>query len=89
MGASVAAQSKSFGSLALSAQDVADATIDAYGTVDLRAGIGSADDKWKLTLWGTNVADKYYWTNALRVYDTVVRYSGRPAEYGVSINWRW
>jgi outer membrane receptor protein involved in Fe transport len=89
MGASVAAQSKSFGSLALSAHDVADATIDAYGTVDLRAGVGSADDKWKVTLWGTNVADKYYWTNALRVYDTVVRYSGRPAEYGISINWRW
>jgi outer membrane receptor protein involved in Fe transport len=89
VGASVAAQSKSFGSLALSAQDVADATIDAYGTVDLRAGIESADDKWKVTLWGTNVTDKYYWTNALRVYDTVVRYSGRPAEYGISIHWRW
>jgi outer membrane receptor protein involved in Fe transport len=89
MGASVAAQSKSFGSLALSAQDVADATIDAHGTLDLRAGIGSADEKWKITLWGTNVTDKYYWTNALRVYDTVVRYAGRPAEYGVSAHWRW
>ena len=89
VGASVAAQSKSFGSLALSAQDVADSTIDAYATVDLRAGIESADDKWKVMLWGTNVTDKYYWTNALRVYDTVVRYSGRPAEYGVSISRRW
>jgi outer membrane receptor protein involved in Fe transport len=89
VGASVAGQSKSFGSLALSAQDVADATIDAYGTVDLRTGIESADDKWKVTLWGNNVTDKYYWTNALRVYDTVVRYSGRPAEYGISINRRW
>jgi outer membrane receptor protein involved in Fe transport len=68
---------------------VADATIDAYGTVDLRTGIESADDKWKVTLWGNNVTDKYYWTNALRVYDTVVRYSGRPAEYGISINRRW
>jgi outer membrane receptor protein involved in Fe transport len=89
VGASVAAQSKSFGSLALSAQDVADATIDARGTVDLRAGVESADDKWKVMLWGTNVTDKYYWTNALRVYDTVVRYSGRPAEFGISIHWRW
>jgi outer membrane receptor protein involved in Fe transport len=88
VGASLAAQSKSLGSLALSAQDVADATIDAHATVDLRAGVASADDKWKVTLWGTNVTDKYYWTNALRVYDTVVRYSGRPAEYGISINWR-
>jgi outer membrane receptor protein involved in Fe transport len=88
MGASLAAQSRSLGSLALSPQDVADATIDAHGTLDLRAGVASADDKWKVTLWGTNVTDKYYWTNALRVYDTVVRYSGRPAEYGISINWR-
>jgi iron complex outermembrane recepter protein len=89
VGASAAAQSKSYGSLELSAQDVRDATIDAYATVDLRAGIKSADGKWKVTLWGTNVADKYYWTNALRVYDTVVRYSGRPAEYGIAFNWRW
>jgi iron complex outermembrane receptor protein len=89
VGASVAAQSKSFGSLALSAQDVSDATIDAYATVDLRAGVESADGKWKFTSWGTNVADKYYWTNALRVYDTVVRYAGRSAEYGVSVSWRW
>jgi outer membrane receptor protein involved in Fe transport len=89
LGAGVAAQSKSFGSLALSAQDIADATIGAYATVDLRAGIESFDSKWKVTLWGTNVTDKYYWTNELRVYDTVVRYSGRPAEYGINIGRRW
>jgi outer membrane receptor protein involved in Fe transport len=89
VGADIAAQSMSFGSPELSAQDVADATIDAHATVDLHAGLKSADDKWRLTLWGTNVTDRYYWTNALRVYDTVVRYSGLPAEYGISLGWRW
>jgi outer membrane receptor protein involved in Fe transport len=89
VGASIAAQSSSIGSLQLSSRDVADATIDPHGTLDLRAGIGSSDNRWKMTLWGTNVTDRYYWTNALRVYDTVVRYAGRPAEYGISLDWRW
>ena len=89
VGASVAAQSQSLGSLELSPRDVADARIGSRATLDLRAGYESADDRWKVTLWGTNVTDKYYWTNALRVYDTVVRYSGRPAEFGISCSWRW
>jgi iron complex outermembrane receptor protein len=88
IGATVAAQSHSLGSLELSAQDVADATIDARATLDLRAGIETLSGKWSVALFGTNVTDKYYWTNALRVYDTAVRYSGRPAEFGIRFSWR-
>jgi iron complex outermembrane receptor protein len=88
VGASIAAQSRSAGSLQLSSRDVADAAIAAYGTLNLRTGVESSDNRWRVTLWGTNVIDRYYWTNALRVYDTTVRYAGRPAEYGVSFSWR-
>jgi outer membrane receptor protein involved in Fe transport len=88
VGAGVAAQAESIGSLELSARDVADARIDGRAVLNLRAGYKTADGRWKVALWGSNVTDKYYWTNALRVYDTVVRYSGRPAEYGISCSWR-
>jgi iron complex outermembrane receptor protein len=88
VGATIAAQSKSYASLQLSPQDVADATIDPYAILNLRAGYKAANDKWRVTLWGTNVTDRYYWTNALRSYDTHVRYTGRPAEFGISVNCR-
>ena len=89
LGGNLSAQTKSYGSPQLSAQGKADATIDGYAILDLRAGFGSDNDRWKVTFWGKNVTNTYYWTNALRNYDTVVRYAGRPAEYGVSFAWRY
>lgn len=86
LGASGHGQTKSYGSPAVT--DVDDVTIKGYATLDLRSGIGSPDDKWKITFWGTNVTNTHYWTNRLRNYDTVVQYTGRPAEYGATISWR-
>ena len=37
-----------------------------------------------MTFWGKNVTSKYYWINVNQSYDTVVRYAGRPSEYGVT-----
>lgn len=87
-GANVAAQSKSFGSPQLGGQPKKDAQIDGYATLDLRAGFGASDDSWKITFWGRNVTNKFYWTNSLRNFDTIVRYTGRPAEYGVTAGFR-
>jgi outer membrane receptor protein involved in Fe transport len=89
LGGNLSAQTESYGSPQLSVQGRADARIDGYAALDLRAGFGSSDDHWKVTFWGKNVTNTYYWTNALRNYDTVVRYAGRPAEYGVSVAWRY
>lgn len=89
LGASVSAQSKSYGSPQLSDKGKKDAQIDGYALLDLRAGFGASDDRWKISVWGKNVTNTYYWTNALRNFDTVVRYAGRPAEYGVTFAWRY
>lgn len=86
VGASVRAQTRSYGSPQLGGQDKRDATIRGYATLDLRAGVQSSDG-WKLMLWGRNVTDTHYWTNSLRAFDTIVRYTGRPAEYGVTFNY--
>ncbi len=59
--------------------------IPKYTLVDLRASIGDADDAWRLSLWGKNVTNKFYLTNALRDVDTIVRFTGRPATYGATM----
>jgi outer membrane receptor protein involved in Fe transport len=87
LGAGLRSQTKSYGSPQLGGQNKLDATIDGYTTVDLRAGLTSPDAGWRLMLWGKNVTDTHYWTNSLRAFDTIVRYTGRPAEYGVTFNY--
>jgi len=49
----------------------------------LRAGIES--DHWRLEVWGKNVFDKYYWNTAYPAFDAIVRYTGMPATYGVTL----
>ena len=64
-------------------------TIDGYTLVDLRAGVASADDRWRLSVWGRNIFDKYYWTNAYRIADVSARFAGKPATYGVTLAFRY
>jgi outer membrane receptor protein involved in Fe transport len=64
-------------------------TIDAYALVDLQAGIAASDDRWRLSLYGKNVFNKYYWTNVVAAFDTIGRYAGMPATYGVSYSRRF
>ena len=60
--------------------------VDAYTLVDLRAGVGAADGHWRLTFWGRNVGDEYYWTTGNPNMDTTVRFAGMPATYGVTLS---
>jgi len=63
--------------------------IDSYGLLDLRAGIDTVDGKWGVQLWGRNVTDEYYWTNAVLATDGPVRYTGRPATYGIRVKYNF
>ncbi len=63
--------------------------IDGYTLLDLRAGIASADDRWKISVWGRNVTDKYYWTNAYKIADVSARYAGMPATWGATLSFRY
>lgn len=63
--------------------------VKAYSLVDLRAGIESLNGTWRLSAWGRNVGDTYYWTAANRNLDTIVRFAGRPATYGLSLSYRF
>lgn len=63
--------------------------IDGYTLIDLRAGIGADNDRWKLSVWGRNVTNKYYWTNAYKISDVSARFAGMPATYGASLSFRY
>ena len=63
--------------------------IPTYALLDLRAGMAGSDDSWMLTVWGRNVTNKYYWTNVFKTLDTVQRYAGMPATYGVTFALKW
>lgn len=55
--------------------------VKSYKTLDLYAGIGK--DNWEFQVWGRNVTDEWYWTNAVSNNDATVRYTARPATYGI------
>ena len=63
--------------------------VRGYGLLDLRAGLEAPDGKWRVSLYGRNVTNEYYWTAAYRITDTSVRYAGRPATYGITANYRF
>lgn len=63
--------------------------IKAYETVDVRAGIESADNRWRASIWGKNILNAYYWNNVVSAFDTIVRYAGKPATYGVSLSYKY
>ncbi len=63
--------------------------IDAYTLIDVRAGVASLDDRWRLSAWMRNAGDEYYWSFASKTNDTFIRYTGMPRTYGVSLSMRF
>jgi iron complex outermembrane recepter protein len=37
-------------------------------------------------VWGRNVTNKFYWDNVAHPYDTIVRYAGMPATFGITFS---
>ena len=60
--------------------------IPAYAVVDARAGYEFADHRYKVMIWGKNVFNKYFVTNAAHYLDTTVRFTGMPATYGITFS---
>jgi outer membrane receptor protein involved in Fe transport len=79
-------QSSSTGVLVLSEANQNLYALNSRALLNLRMGFQEPNGRWVLTAWGKNVLNKYYWTNTLATFDTVVRYAGRPAEYGLTLD---
>jgi outer membrane receptor protein involved in Fe transport len=63
--------------------------IDSYTLLDLRAGVRSADGRYRVWFWGKNVTNTYYWTSVFAIGDAVSRFVGQPATYGVTFSARF
>jgi outer membrane receptor protein involved in Fe transport len=63
--------------------------LTSYTTLDARLGYEGADGKWKVTLWGKNLTNKYYWNNVVIANDAIFRLAGMPATYGVTFSERF
>jgi iron complex outermembrane receptor protein len=63
--------------------------ISPYTLLDLHGGVQTTDGKWRLDAWGHNVTNRYYWSSVFRGSDTVVRFAGKPATYGLTLNYRF
>lgn len=62
--------------------------IKNYAILDLRAGIRSANHKWSFEIFGRNVTNTFYWNGVSHVIDSVSRYAGLPATYGITVSFR-
>lgn len=60
-----------------------------YALIDAQLGIEDSDGRWRAFLWGKNIGNKYYWSNVVSGYDTVSRFAGRPATYGVTVSYKF
>lgn len=58
--------------------------IPAYGTVNAGIGLGGADNKWSLSLWGRNIFDEYSWSAIASNANLVVRFPNPPLAYGAT-----
>jgi len=63
--------------------DLTDLAINARSLIDLRVGVDYGD--WQAQAFVRNVTDKYYWTWSASTNDTVMRWTGMPRTYGVSL----
>jgi len=83
-GASVNMQGGSYAELG----ELSQTRIDSYALLDLRAGLRSSNDKWSITLWGKNMTNKYYWSDATLYHQNFVRFTGMPRTYGATFSIR-
>jgi iron complex outermembrane recepter protein len=64
--------------------------IRPYTVVDARAGVIGPDDKWRLSFYGKNIFNIYYWTSSYFFSaDEAVRQAALPATFGVSFSMRY
>lgn len=64
---------------------------DSYSLINARLSVESADKMWSVALWGKNLADKEYVSDAYTQssLNVVAQMYGMPRTFGVSGTYRW
>ncbi len=63
-----------------------DLIINERALLDLRAGVEA--NNWRVWAWGRNVTDKHYWNQVQHVNDVLLRFTGMPRTFGVTVSYR-
>jgi iron complex outermembrane recepter protein len=84
LGLGLNGQSASYASLAATASTKGTSYLASYGLVDANVGVKTRDGRWRFSVWGKNILNKYYVVNRFSPYDTEMRLTGLPAWYGVT-----
>ena len=53
----------------------------------MQAGVKSQDDRLRVYLWGKNITNRFYVNNVIELEDDVIRYTGMPITYGISVGY--
>jgi len=62
-----------------------DLEVNSRTIIDARIGVEMGN--WRIQLFGRNLSDEHYWDNASHVNDALLRFTGLPKTYGVSVNY--
>jgi iron complex outermembrane recepter protein len=60
----------------------------SYSVLNLCAGVQTNDGQWRFEAFGDNVTNTYYTLQSIRL-DTVARYTGMPATFGIRVSYRY
>ncbi len=63
--------------------------IDSQYSLDLRAGVNSADGRWNLMAWAKNATDETNAFNAFELFGTLYYKYGPPRTYGVTFRYNF
>ncbi|CAM9671406.1 unnamed protein product, partial [Phaeothamnion confervicola] len=66
-------------------RDPPEAREGSYWLTDARIGIGAADERWNVSIWGKNLADERYRTQVLFSSVGFGSSYGPPRTYGISL----
>jgi len=64
---------------------------DAYALLNARVALHSPDDKWNVGIWGNNLSNKFYLSNAVDVqgFGFDYRHRGVPRTYGMDASYKF
>ena len=60
-----------------------------YSLLNVQAGIKTQDDRLSIYLWGKNVTNRFYVNNVVELEDDVIRYTGMPITYGITVGYKF
>jgi iron complex outermembrane receptor protein len=61
----------------------------SYGLLDARIALAPPSASWSVAVWGKNLTDELYRTNAIAFFGDEVSMFGAPRTYGVDFRWKF